>query len=83
MLFRTTEGDNWAPEIVCLDGVNGKKKQRNRRNRGGFHASSEARGFAAGIGISAGQMCLYYRQKAAGVSEGMRFWFLPGAEQKF
>lgn len=25
MLFRTTEGDNWAPEIVCLDGVDGKK----------------------------------------------------------
>lgn len=25
MLFRTTEGSNWAPEIVCLDGVNGNK----------------------------------------------------------
>lgn len=25
MLFMTTEGDNWAPEIVCLDGVDGNK----------------------------------------------------------
>lgn len=36
MLFRTDCGDNWKPEIVCLDGVNGVKSSETAKIEADF-----------------------------------------------